>query len=87
MGCLHSHPFIYFPAFFLTRALVEQRPHPIDHAWHKWQNEVWTSLKALWTLWVPGQIINFALVPRYLRVPFGAWEISGCNLPLVLLVL
>ncbi|KAK9789228.1 hypothetical protein WJX73_004317 [Symbiochloris irregularis] len=66
------HPFMYFPVFFLTQSLVAQKPHPIEYAANKWKNEVWESCKALWMLWVPGQIINFAVVPRYLRVPFAA---------------
>lgn len=35
-----SHPFIYFPCFFLTKSLVEQRPHPLEHTYNKWRNEV-----------------------------------------------
>ena len=66
-----SHPFLYFPTFFLMKSIVEQWPHPVQHAYDKWRNEIWTSCKALWMLWVPAQIANFAFVPRYLRVPFG----------------
>lgn len=61
---------------------MAQKPHPIEYAANKWKNEVWDSCKALWTLWVPGQIINFAFVPRYLRVPFGALPArSLCRCP------
>ena len=73
--CVHvccSHPFIYFPAFYTVKSLVERQPHPLEHAYDKWRNEIWDSCKALWCLWVPGQLLNFAIVPRYLRVPFGA---------------
>ena len=66
-----SHPFLYFPTFFLMKSIVEQWPHPVQHAYDKWRNEIWDSCKALWMLWVPAQIANFAFVPRYLRVPFG----------------
>ena len=72
--CVHvycSHPFIYFPAFYSVKSLVERQPHPMEHAYNKWRNEIWDSCKALWCLWVPGQLLNFAVVPRYLRVPFG----------------
>ena len=81
---LCSHPFIYFPAFFTVKAIVEQRPHPLEHAYHKWRNEVWESCKALWTLWVPGQIVNFAFVPRHLRVPFGGCTLSCARIDLTL---
>ena len=70
--CRRSHPFIYFPTFFTLKSLVERQPHPLQHAWHKWRDDIWSSCKALWAIWVPAQIINFAFVPRYLRVPFGA---------------
>lgn len=66
-----SHPFMYFPAFYTVKSLVERQPHPLEHAYNKWRNEIWDSCKALWCLWVPGQLLNFAVVPRYLRVPFG----------------
>lgn len=62
---------MYFPTFYTVKSLVERQPHPLEHAYDKWRNEIWDSCKALWTLWVPAQVINFAFVPRYLRVPFG----------------
>ena len=66
-----SHPFIYFPTFYTVKSVVERQAHPLEHAYNKWRNEIWESCKALWTLWVPAQIINFAFVPRHFRVPFG----------------
>ena len=66
-----SHPFIYFPTFYTVKSLVERQAHPLEHAYNKWRNEIWESCKALWLLWVPAQIINFAFVPRHFRVPFG----------------
>ncbi len=71
--CPCSHPFMYFPTFYTVKSLVERQPHPLEHAYNKWRNEIWDSCKALWMLWVPAQVINFAFVPRYLRVPFGAF--------------
>ena len=75
--CPCSHPFIYFPTFYTVKSLVERQPHPLEHAYNKWRNEIWDSCKALWTLWVPAQVINFAFVPRYLRVPFGASTLAA----------
>ena len=45
-----------------------------DHAaqWEKYHDEIWESLKALWSVWVPSQLVNFAFVPRHFRVPWGA---------------
>ena len=76
-ACPCSHPFIYFPTFYTVKSLVERQPHPLEHAYNKWHNEIWDSCKALWTLWVPAQVINFAFVPRYLRVPFGASTLAA----------
>lgn len=74
---------MYFPTFYTVKSLVERQPHPLEHAYDKWRNEIWDSCKALWTLWVPAQVINFAFVPRYLRVPFG---MTPCRLFLLLLL-
>ena len=52
----------------------------MEHAYNKWRNEIWDSCKALWCLWVPGQLLNFAVVPRYLRVPFGRFLTLFCPL-------
>lgn len=38
----------------------------------KYRGEIWDSLKALWSVWVPAQLVNFAFVPRHLRVPYVA---------------
>ena len=76
---LCSHPFIYFPTFFLMKSVVEKQKDPIVYAFHKWQRDIWGSCKALWTIWVPAQLLNFAIVPRYLRVPFGA-HASTCSI-------
>ena len=68
---------MYFPTFYTVKSLVERQPHPLEHAYNKWRNEIWDSCKALWMLWVPAQVINFAFVPRYLRVPFGASALAA----------
>ena len=39
--------------------------------WEKYHDEIWESLKALWSVWVPSQLVNFAFVPRHFRVPWG----------------
>jgi protein Mpv17 len=37
----------------------------------RYRNELWENCKALWTIWVPAQMVNFSVVPRHLRIPFG----------------
>jgi len=64
------HPFLYFPTFFGIKAVVSGKP--LSTAVTKYQTEIWDSVKALWSVWVPLQLINFAFVPRHLRVPYVA---------------
>ena len=67
---IHSHPLLYFPAFYSFKGLVEGRPWLSSMS--KCRAELWENLKALWMIWVPAQLINFAFVPRHLRIPFVA---------------
>ena len=64
------HPFMYFPTFYAIKASVTGKP--MSYAVDKYKSEIWTSVKTLWTVWVPLQLINFAFVPRHLRVPYVA---------------
>lgn len=64
------HPFIYFPSFFAIKAGVSGQP--LSAAAEKYRSEIWDSLKALWMVWVPAQFVNFAFVPRHLRIPYVA---------------
>jgi len=45
-------------------------PHPAC------REELWENCKALWTIWVPAQMVNFTLVPRHLRIPYGALALA-----------
>ena len=45
---------------------------PLSSAVDKYNTEIWDSCKALWSVWVPAQLINFAFVPRHLRIPYVA---------------
>jgi len=61
------HPFMYFPVFFSMKAIVSGQP--LSTAVEKYRTEIWESVKALWGVWVPLQLINFAFVPRHMRIP------------------
>jgi hypothetical protein len=71
-----SHPFCYFPCLYLTKGAFEGRP--IQSTYNKYKVELWENCKALWTIWVPAQLINFAFVPRHLRIPYGARATRAC---------
>lgn len=64
------HPFAYFPAFYGLKGAVEGRP--LSSTWDRYRAELWDNCKALWTIWVPAQLVNFAFVPRHLRIPYVA---------------
>lgn len=64
------HPFLYFPTFYAIKAKVSGEP--LSYAVQKYKSEIWESVKTLWSVWVPLQLINFAFVPRHMRVPYVA---------------
>ena len=70
--CLH-HPFLYFPAFYCTKELVmnPQRPNFV-RCMQEYRNNMMEDLSALWKIWVPATLINFAFMPMHLRIPFTA---------------
>lgn len=43
----------------------------------KYRANAWEDLRAIWSVWVPAQFINFAFSPMWLRVPFVAVVSSG----------
>lgn len=64
------HPLLYFPFFYGLKAFVEGKP--LASAATKYKAEAWESCQALWKVWVPAQLVNFAFVPRHLRIPYVA---------------
>lgn len=67
--CIH-HPFVYFPVFYSMKAMVEGGS--LSEAFHKYRTELFDNMTALWTIWIPAQLVNFAFVPRHLRIPYVA---------------
>jgi hypothetical protein len=49
------HPFLYFPVFYIIKYMVVQGDGA-DIAFEKYKEELWPNCKALWTIWVPGQV-------------------------------
>lgn len=64
------HPLVYFPVFYLLKGMVEGRTASGSMALCR--EELWDNCKALWAIWVPAQLVNFALVPQHLRIPYVA---------------
>ena len=70
--CVH-HPFFYFPAFYCTKEIVTSNGNPdFKKCLTNYWNNITEDLAALWKVWVPATIVNFAFMPMYARIPFVA---------------
>jgi hypothetical protein len=69
--CVH-HPLMYFPAFYITKELVMTEKPDIGRVLSDYRANMKEDLTALWKLWVPGTLINFAFMPMHYRIPFAA---------------
>lgn len=74
--CVH-HPLLYFPAFYVTKELVmggknDDGKPDISRVLIDYRNNMMEDLNALWKIWVPATLFNFAFMPMHLRIPFTA---------------
>lgn len=74
--CVH-HPVMYFPAFYVTKELVmsgknDDGKPDISRVLTDYRNNIMEDLVALWRIWVPATLVNFAFMPMHLRIPFTA---------------
>jgi Mpv17 / PMP22 family/ACT domain len=69
--CIH-HPFMYFPAFYITKEYVMKKDPNIVRCLQEYRTNMKEDLVALWKIWVPCTIVNFTFMPYHLRIPFTA---------------
>lgn len=69
--CVH-HPLMYFPAFYMTKELVMHDKPDVVKVLKDYRNNMKEDLLALWKIWVPATLFNFAFMPMHLRIPFVA---------------
>lgn len=74
--CVH-HPLMYFPAFYITKELVmggrgDGGKPDISRVLSDYRTNMKEDLLALWKIWVPATLFNFAFMPMHLRIPFAA---------------
>lgn len=71
--CVH-HPLLYFPCFYATRELIEHGPSwsSLEAALSKYRVNCVEDMIALWKVWVPVTLANFAFSPMWLRIPVVA---------------
>lgn len=66
--CVH-HPLMYFPAFYCTKELVMSDKPDFGKVLSEYVDHMEEDLKALWKIWVPATLVNFAFMPMHLRIP------------------
>ena len=72
--CVH-HPLMYFPVFYMTKEFVTSNGSPgeiVSKALSTYRVNMKEDLIALWKIWVPATIINFAFMPMWARIPVVA---------------
>jgi hypothetical protein len=70
-----NNPLLYFPIFYTIKEYLEHgRP---QDGLHKYRLHWREDLVAIWAVWVPAQLINFAFSPMWFRVPFVACVSAG----------
>jgi hypothetical protein len=68
------HAIMYFPTFYMIKELVaapDGKPSP-SRALHNYSENISDDMLALWKIWIPAQLLNFSLMPMYLRIPWSA---------------
>jgi len=68
-------PLLYFPFFyavdgFLQGAWARGVDTGVAHIRQKLSTELWPSLKANWSIWLPCSWIGFHFVPPHFRIPY-----------------
>lgn len=67
--CVH-HPLLYFPVFYMTKEIVTSKGNPdFIKALSLYKENMIEDLKALWKIWVPATLVNFAVMPMWARIP------------------
>ena len=69
--CIH-HPLLYFPVFYTTKDLVMAEEFSVMESLNEYKRNMKDDLIALWKIWVPSTMINFAFMPMWGRIPWVA---------------
>jgi len=66
------HPIMYFPVFYMIKDfLTSDSPSPTA-AITEYSHNMKEDLVALWKVWVPSTLLNFAFMPMWARIPWVA---------------
>lgn len=67
--CIH-HPLLYFPVFYGIKELATNSESPdLGAAMRLYKQNMKEDLLALWKVWVPATLVNFAFMPMWARIP------------------
>jgi predicted amino acid-binding ACT domain protein len=69
--CVHD-PLMYFPVFYCTKELVMSDKPDFVRVLNEYRTNMKEDLTALWKIWVPATIFNFAFMPMWARIPTAA---------------
>jgi glycine cleavage system regulatory protein len=66
------HPLTYFPVFYIIKNVATaDKPDPMA-ALMEYKENFTEDMVALWKVWLPTTILNFAFMPMWLRIPWVA---------------
>jgi len=66
------HPLLYFPVFYSIKEVVTSDSPDLSQALGKYRTNMMEDLQALWKVWVPSTLLNFAFMPMWARIPWVA---------------
>jgi len=66
------HPLLYFPVFYSVKEVVTSDAPDLQKAVGKYRVNMVEDLQALWKIWVPSTLLNFAFMPMWARIPWVA---------------
>lgn len=61
---------LYFPIFYLIQGIADEGRFEPREAMRRYSANISEDLTAIWSVYVPVQIFNFAFLPIWFRVPF-----------------
>jgi len=63
------HPILYFPVFYTIKEFVMKKDPSVRNALQTYRNNFMEDIPALWKIWIPATIFNFAFMPMWARIP------------------
>jgi len=68
-----NNPILYFPMFYTVKEACEKGAEwKMSGVMSTLRNNYVEDIVAMWKLWIPAQLFNFAFSPMWMRVPFVA---------------